>query len=161
MSVGDKRPCWRSPDSNSVASHLKEKLRPSIRDVIYKGGFKYPSMEMNVGIDVQSLETFAPQLHAGVELDPRGGIYKQADVEEALDSMYAEDEVKDFVTTMIMGLVVIAVQGLTTWATFIRAEAYRFRVMLAHMRIKKKVSTSCTTKMPPKSARRFCRQFMQ
>ena len=95
--------------------------------------FFYESRSFSKGIDAAVLErASAGLLQPLLRLDGRGGFFAQDDVEYGLTMAFLADELKPTVEQQAVEM------GCSTTATFITMAAYVTRVMLNHLRIKRR-----------------------
>ena len=77
---------WTPPEESGQSADdiLLESLAPDFGDVLLRGGFKYKSTDMQVGVDVDSLVLFSGTLKRLMQVDVRGGYFLQSDMELAI-----------------------------------------------------------------------------
>ena len=122
---------WASPDGSSAHVHISEALAPRWPNVLFGGGLKYDSLDMKAGIDTQALLRYVGVLKALVLLDPRGGFFGQRDMAAGVRALATMEEYHPaFESWRFSNNLASFEMGVTTWA-------YKLRVMLSHVRIKR------------------------
>ena len=125
-----KRSSWKSPDDSPASFHIVQAVgQDALVKIVLEGGINYPSTSFRKNICTVTLLRFALSLLAPcILLDPRGGVLKQLDVQDALQAIYDLPNVRDFVAGQALRM------QLGTTEALCKREAYGWRTMLAHMR---------------------------
>ena len=107
------------------------------------GPLVYPSLEWRSGICSKSLQENLPLIDALVEVDPRGGLFAQGTVMQALFVVLHSSEE---MWTQFQETCLTAVGCSGDAVGCLKLQAYKLRVMMAHIRLKFDARTSdCTT----------------
>ena len=106
-----------------------QKIRPHWSRIVLNGKLEYASDDMKVGIDVDQLCKYNGLLEGFLELDARGGFFRQKVLEKAFTEL--ADDV-DFAEAWKQAY------EKQSWSKedASRETAYSCRVMLSHLRIK-------------------------
>ena len=75
--------CWIAEDGDS-ATQIANAISPYFAPVVYKGLLDHIGDDMKVGVEVEHLSRDSEMLKSLIMLDPRGGIFSHADMQQAL-----------------------------------------------------------------------------
>ena len=118
----NRSPTWMHSDgSQASVEALAEAFIGNTSNILSLQADIYASSDMKQGINEEELLMNQKLLAAIVRLDPRGGIFKQALVEDALESRLHDDGVRD--------------RLVRTTGDQLKFIAYKVRVMCSHIRI--------------------------
>ena len=82
------------PGGESVVDQIHRCISASARELCLRG-IAYKSRDMKVGVVIagrEGLETWSSSIAAAMELDPRGGIFDNGDVEQAFQREYEKED---------------------------------------------------------------------
>ena len=128
--MSEARPTsWRSPDGS--LQKVEAVILPEFARIMGSGGFDYPSLDMKKGICVAGLVKFANILHGLMLVDPRGGYFRQQDMQSVVLRLALQQQFLDVFKSWCASA---QVGGVAQGATRV---AYMVRVMLSHAREKK------------------------
>ena len=121
-----RKPNWSGPDGrDSTITCLKTTLEPHFSELLSDDGKPYTSKDMQKGINTSQLSKFIVMLTSLMELDPRGGFFGQADVNDSFQavelSKNLENEFKRCAKARKVTMQVLSQQI-----------SYYIRVMLSH-----------------------------
>ena len=132
MAVSKHPQAWKHPQAVPL-------LVPIVRSVakqiwIIGTGINYDSLDMNSGINVAQLceEPNLALIRGAMQQDPRGGYIRQADAYDAMALVADEPEFKANVEALWR------TAGLDSLEKFLTQQAYTWRILCRHTRIKKK-----------------------
>ena len=109
--------------------------------VIAKQGFPYGGRDMKVGINAAKLESMWEFLYALMQLDPRGGYYRQADMQTAWHEGAAVAGVKN-------AMLIIAQVNKMKYEDFVADVVYAVRVVCSHAREKFRSWVTAASTLP-------------
>jgi hypothetical protein len=136
LARGGRIPAWSHRNASATLADIVE---PHLQGIF---AMSYKSREFNRGINVCGLVANATLLHALIGLDPRGGIYNQSDMEQALVLATAKSAMECVAASS-------AAVARMTVPDFLEERAYAIRVMLSHLRIKWRQSLTRGLKHDP------------
>ena len=82
---------WRPPSGSSVVDELGPVLEPDELPIVHRL-HEYTSRNMRGGVEVSQMAYFKQMLELGIRKDPRGGVFNQDDIEEALWTVYVKEK---------------------------------------------------------------------
>ena len=82
---------WRPPAGSCAPNELGPVLEPDELPIVHRLQ-EYTSRNMRGGVEVSKMELFKQMLELGIRKDPRGGVFNQDDIEEALRTLYIKEK---------------------------------------------------------------------
>ena len=112
-----------------LAKKLQTVMQLLFPVVLQKQALPYMGRDMKVGINANKLEELGEFLYSFMEIDPRGGYFRQCDIEAAWHAAADEANVKE-------ALLIIAQVNRKKYQDWVIDASYCVRAMLSHTREK-------------------------